>query len=89
MSVVAERKRELVEKFGAKEGDSGSSEVQIAVLSWRINSLRSHFNEHPKDNHSRRGLLALVSKRRSLLRYLERRNYARYRAVISELGLRR
>jgi small subunit ribosomal protein S15 len=89
MSVTAERKRELVDKFGRTENDTGSAEVQVALLTERINELTEHLRTHTKDHHSRRGLLMLVGKRRRLLRYLESSDVERYRSLVSELGLRR
>lgn len=89
MSITPERKAELIAKFAVKEGDTGSPEVQVAVLTERILNLTEHFKEHKKDNHSRRGLLALVSTRRSLLDYLKKKDEARYLNLIKELGLRR
>ena len=89
MSVTAERKRELVDKFGRSPSDTGSAEVQVALITERINELTEHLRAHRKDHHSRRGLLMLVGKRRRLLRYLERSDVERYRALVAELGLRR
>ena len=89
MTVTAERKQELVAKFGKGESDTGSAEVQIAVLTDRINLLTQHLRTHSKDHHSRRGLLMLVGKRRRLLNYLQRKDLEGYRALIRELGLRR
>lgn len=89
MSITAERKDALIKEFGAKEGDTGSPEVQIAILTERIVNLTEHFKTHAKDNHSRRGLLKMVSQRRSLLDYLKRKEEARYKTVIQRLGLRR
>ena len=89
MSLTQEKKRELVQKFGRSDGDTGSTEVQIALLTERINELTEHLRSHRKDHHSRRGLLMLVGKRRRLLRYLERADLERYRQVVSDLGLRR
>jgi len=89
MSITTERKAELIKKFAQKEGDTGSPEVQVAILSSRISTLTEHFKMHKKDNHSRRGLLKMVSQRRRLLDYLKRENDARYQALIKELGLRR
>ncbi len=89
MSITAERKRELVKEFATAEGDTGSPEVQVAILSERIKNLTEHFKGHKKDNHSRRGLLALVSQRRSLLDYLKRKDESRYSTLIEKLGLRR
>ncbi len=89
MSISAERKREIIKEFAIKEGDTGSPEVQIAVLSERIKNLTEHFKTHKKDNHSRRGLLKMVSLRRSLLDYVKRKDEARYQELIKRLGLRR
>jgi small subunit ribosomal protein S15 len=89
MTVTAERKQEIVAKFGRTEGDTGTAEVQIALLTERINDLTEHLRAHSKDHHSRRGLLMLVGQRRRLLRYLQRKEIERYRAIVSELGLRR
>jgi small subunit ribosomal protein S15 len=89
MSLTQERKQELIQKYGRSEGDTGSAEVQIALLTERINELTEHLRSHRKDHHSRRGLLMLVGKRRRLLRYLERADLDRYRQVVSDLGLRR
>jgi small subunit ribosomal protein S15 len=89
MSVDSSRKRELVGRFGRSENDTGSAEVQVALLTERINDLTEHLRTHRKDHHSRRGLLMLVGKRRRLLRYLERSDVDRYRSLLSELGLRR
>jgi small subunit ribosomal protein S15 len=89
MSLTQEKKQELIQKFGRADGDTGSAEVQIALLTERINELTEHLRSHRKDHHSRRGLLMLVGKRRRLLRYLERADLDRYRTVVGELGLRR
>ena len=89
MSITAERKKELISEYGLKEGDTGSPEVQVAVLSERINNLTNHFKTHEKDNHSRRGLIKLVSTRRRLLDYIKANDQARYEALIKRLGLRR
>jgi small subunit ribosomal protein S15 len=89
MTVTAERKQELVTRFGKGEGDTGTPEVQVALLTERINDLTEHLRGHRKDHHSRRGLLMLVGRRRRLLRYLQRRDVERYRALVQELGLRR
>ena len=89
MPLVAERKTAVVQKFARKPGDTGSPEVQIALLSERITYLTEHFKVHAKDHHSRRGLLMLVGKRRRMLRYLERTDLERYRALVADLGLRR
>jgi small subunit ribosomal protein S15 len=89
MTLTADTKREIVEKHGKSPGDTGSTEVQVALLTARINELTEHLREHSKDHHSRRGLLMLVGKRRRLLQYLQRSDIDRYRALIQELGLRR
>ena len=89
MTLTADAKREIVSKHGRDERDTGSAEVQIALLTARINELTEHLRGHRKDHHSRRGLLMLVGKRRRLLKYLQRRDIDRYRALIQELGLRR
>jgi small subunit ribosomal protein S15 len=89
MTVTAERKQEIVAKFGKSEGDTGTAEVQIALLTERINDLTEHLRAHVRDHHSRRGLLMLVGQRRRLLRYLQRKEIERYRTIVSELGLRR
>jgi small subunit ribosomal protein S15 len=89
MSITPERKQELISEYGHKEGDTGSPEVQVAVLSERISNLTEHFKTHGKDNHSRRGLIKLVSTRRRLLDYVQSRDQARYEALIKRLGLRR
>ena len=89
MTVTSERKQELVEKFGESAADTGRAEVQIALLTERINSLTEHLRVHRKDHHSRRGLLMLVGRRRRLLAYLQRADLERYRSLLRELGLRR
>jgi small subunit ribosomal protein S15 len=89
MSLTAERKLEIVKQYATKPGDTGSPEVQVAVLSERINGLTEHFKSHVKDNHSRRGLLKMVSQRRRLLDYLKKTDKARYDTIILKLGLRR
>lgn len=89
MSLTKEKKAELVEKHGRDSNDTGSTEVQVALLTERINELTEHLREHSKDHHSRRGLLMLVGQRRRLLRYLESIDLERYRALVAELGLRR
>jgi small subunit ribosomal protein S15 len=89
MTLTSERKQELVEKFGESGADTGKAEVQVALLTERINLLTEHLRGHRKDHHSRRGLLMLVGRRRRLLNYLQRADLERYRAVIRELGLRR
>ncbi|RAI43702.1 30S ribosomal protein S15 [Rhodoplanes roseus] len=89
MSITTGRKAELINSFGTKAGDTGSPEVQIAILSERITNLTEHFKSHVKDNHSRRGLLKLVSQRRQLLDYLKRTEESRYKSIIEKLGIRR
>jgi small subunit ribosomal protein S15 len=89
MSVTAERKQEIIQDNAQSKGDTGSPEVQVAILTERITNLTEHFKTHAKDNHSRRGLLMLVNKRRSLLDYLKREDNARYTALIAKLGLRK
>ncbi len=89
MSLTLEKKRELVERFGASDSDTGKTEVQIALLTERINQLTEHLRAHRKDHHSRRGLLMLVGRRRRLLNYLQRDDLERYRALVRELGLRK
>lgn len=89
MSITAERKQELIKEYSTKAGDTGSPEVQVAVLSERIKNLTEHFKVHKQDNHSRRGLLKLVSQRRRLLDYLKSNDEGRYQDLIGKLGLRR
>ena len=89
MSIEAERKQALIKKHARKKGDTGSPEVQVAILSERINNLTDHFKTHVKDNHSRRGLLKLVSTRRSLLNYLKKTDEARYKTLIEKHNIRR
>jgi small subunit ribosomal protein S15 len=89
MSVTAERKQEIIKDNGRGKGDTGSPEVQVAILTERINNLTDHFKGHAKDNHSRRGLLMMVNKRRSLLDYLKKEDAGRYTALIAKLGLRK
>ena len=89
MSLTQEKKAELIEKFGASPQDTGKPEVQIALLTERINQLTDHLRAHRKDHHSRRGLLMLVGQRRRFLRYLERSDLERYRSLVKELGLRK
>lgn len=89
MPLAVDRKRTLIEQFRTHESDTGSPEVQIALLTERVNSLTEHFRQHAKDHHSRRGLLMLIGKRRSLLEYLRNKDPERYRAVIERLGIRR
>ena len=89
MTMTAERKVALVKEFATKDGDTGSPEVQVAILTERITYLTEHFKSHKKDNHSRRGLLTMVSKRRSLLDYLKRKDEGRYQTLIKRLEIRR
>lgn len=89
MSITPEKKIEVVKEYATKEGDTGSPEVQVALLSTRIANLTEHFKTHKKDVHSRRGLLAMVSRRRKLLDYVKSRDEARYKALIERLGIRR
>ena len=89
MSIPAGRKAEVIQSYATKSGDTGSPEVQVAILSERINGLTEHFKSHVNDNHSRRGLLKLVSQRRQLLDYLRRKDEARYKTLIEKLGIRR
>jgi small subunit ribosomal protein S15 len=89
MAITQERKRELTERFGDSPTDTGKTEVQVALLTARINDLTEHLREHRKDHHSRRGLLMLVGRRRRLLNYLQRNDLERYRTLLRELGLRR
>lgn len=89
MSITTEEKTKLIKEYGTKDGDTGSPEVQVAVLSSRIATLTEHFKTHGKDNHSRRGLLKLVAQRRKLLDYLKAKDEGRYTKLIGSLGLRR
>ena len=89
MSLSTGRKAEIIKTHATKAGDTGSPEVQVAILSERINTLTDHFKTHVKDNHSRRGLLKMVSQRRQLLDYLKRTDAARYKSIIDKLGIRR
>ena len=89
MSITTERKSEVINTYAKKAGDTGSPEVQVAILSERINNLTGHFKTHVKDNHSRRGLLKLVSTRRSLLDYIKRTDEARYKALLEKHNIRR
>ena len=89
MSLNAEQKAAIVAEYAVKEGDTGSPEVQVALLTTQINHLQGHFKEHIHDHHSRRGLLRMVSQRRKLLDYLKRKDVAAYTKLIAELGLRR
>ena len=89
MSITAERKQALIKEYALKPSDTGSPEVQVAILTERISNLTQHFKSHVKDNHSRRGLLKLVSQRRQLLDYIKKRDEPRYRGLIERLGIRR
>ncbi len=89
MTLTQERKQELVQKFGQADGDTDRTEVQVALMTERINQLTEHLRTHRKDHHSRRGLLMLVGRRRRLLNYLQRTDLERYRSLVRELGLRR
>jgi small subunit ribosomal protein S15 len=89
MSIAPGRKADVIKSYATKSGDTGSPEVQVAILSERINNLTEHFKTHVKDNHSRRGLLKLVSQRRQLLDYLRRADEGRYKGLIEKLGIRR
>jgi len=89
MSLTAKKKQQLMKDFGTKPNDTGSPEVQIALLTERINGLTEHFKLHKKDNHSRRGLLKMVSQRRKLLDYVKKKDEPRYQALIARLGIRR
>ncbi|HXI85985.1 MAG TPA: 30S ribosomal protein S15 [Parvularculaceae bacterium] len=89
MSITAQRKTALIKEYATKPGDTGSPEVQVAILSERIANLTEHFKDHKKDNHSRRGLLKLVSQRRRLLDYVKKSDEGRYQSLIERLGLRR
>lgn len=89
MSITVEDKNALIKEYATKEGDTGSPEVQVAILTKRISNLTEHFKTHKKDNHSRRGLLMLVAQRRKLLDYLKKKEEARYQSLIQRLGIRR
>ena len=89
MALTQERKQELIEQYKTHDADTGSPEVQIAILTENINNLNSHLREHKKDHHSRRGLLKMVGQRRNLLTYLKNKDVIRYRSLIDRLGLRR
>lgn len=89
MPLAVDRKKNLIEQFKTHDGDTGSPEVQVALLTERVNSLTEHFRLHAKDHHSRRGLLMLIGKRRGLLEYLKRKDVERYRTLIDKLGIRR
>jgi small subunit ribosomal protein S15 len=89
MSITPDRKTDLIKSHARTEGDTGGPEVQIAILSERINNLNTHFKDHAKDHHSRRGMLKMVSQRRRLLDYLKGKDEARYQSIVETLGLRR
>ncbi|KPQ07479.1 MAG: SSU ribosomal protein S15 RpsO [Rhodobacteraceae bacterium HLUCCA12] len=89
MSITVEEKNRLIKEFATKEGDTGSPEVQVAILTSRITALTEHFKTHKKDNHSRRGLLMMVAQRRKLLDYVRRKDESRYQSLIARLGIRR
>ena len=89
MSINADRKKEIIKDFATIEGDTGSPEVQVAILTTRITNLSEHFKTHKKDNHSRRGLLKLVSQRRKILDYVKSKDESRYKTLIEQLGIRR
>lgn len=89
MSITPELKAQLIKEYGTKDGDTGSPEVQVAILTSRINTLTEHFKSHKKDNHSRRGLLKMVSQRRKLLDYTRSKDEERYKSLIQRLGIRR
>ena len=87
--ITKEQKQEIVEKFGRSEGDTGSPEVQVAILTARINGLQNHFKANPKDHHSARGMYKMIGQRRGLLDYLKKKDINRYRTLIEKLGIRR
>ena len=87
--ITKEQKAEIIAKYGNGEGDTGSPEVQVAILTARINDLNAHFKDHPHDHHSRRGLLKMVGQRRNMLAYLKSKDIGRYRAIVQKLGLRK
>lgn len=89
MSIKPAQKKEIIEKFARKEGDVGSSEVQIAILTEHINNLSDHFSAFPKDNNSKRGFFIMIGRRKRLLSYLRKKDYNRYKSLIAELGIRR
>ncbi|ADG82241.1 30S ribosomal protein S15 [Thermincola potens] len=89
MALLSEQKKEIIDKYKLHEADTGSPEVQIAILTERINYLTEHLQQHKKDHHSRRGLLKMVGQRRALLNYLKKKDFDRYRNIIEKLGLRR
>ena len=88
MTMTKEQKAQIIEEYGLHEGDTGSPEVQIAILTYRINSLTEHLKTHKKDHHSRRGLFKMIGQRRGLLNYLQKTDIERYRALIEKLGIR-
>ena len=87
--LTKEKKQEIIKEYATKEGDTGSPEVQVAILTYRINDLNEHLKEHRKDFHSRRGLLKMVGQRRNLLAYLQKKDIERYRSIIARLGIRK
>ena len=89
MTLTTEKKKEVIEKYKTSNDDTGSANIQVALLSEKIDSLSNHFKSHKKDNHSRRGLLMMVNKRRKLLDYLKSKNFSTYKQIISDLGLRK
>lgn len=89
MTLGKDKKSEIIKNFGKHDKDAGSTKIQIAILTERIRELASHFDEHPKDNHSRRGLVMMVAKRRKLLKYLVKTDYNSYKKLIKELGIRK
>ncbi|GHC34774.1 30S ribosomal protein S15 [Aidingimonas halophila] len=89
MALTAEKKAEIVKEFGKDDNDTGSPEVQVALLTANIDGLQDHFKDHKQDHHSRRGLIRMVNQRRKLLDYIKRKNYERYQSIIQRLGLRR
>ena len=89
MSITPDVKEALIKEYATKEGDTGSPEVQVAILTSRINTLTEHFKEHKKDNHSRRGLLKMVAQRRKLLDYVKKKDVSRYQSLIERVGVRR
>ena len=89
MAVTKEKKQEIIKKYGSGDNDSGKAEVQVAILTERINDLRDHFSDHKKDHASRRGLMQMVGKRRRLLDYMKRKDIERYRIIIKELNIRK
>ena len=89
MTLTTQKKKEVIEKYKTSNDDTGSANVQVALLSEKIDSLSNHFKTHKKDNHSRRGLLMMVNKRRKLLDYLKSKNFSTYKQIISDLGLRK